>query len=261
MPRTSLPLSAQDYPYRRKPSFAGIALGLSLIVLSVSAFSRAANAQAMIPTLSETSLTYTTNSDGSVTFKASITTTDRAPATGSVKFVDETTQTLIGVVDALEASIRVPQLPPGEHSVRAYYSGSDGVFPYVTGASASPPLQYASLILPRVDLATLQDVAGSQLVTLTATVTAPDAKPRGLVVFKTGDRVLATQALDSSGRAAFITSALDEGSHRIVAAYQGSATLAPAVSTTLIVDVGQDGFNNALVVRGPSPPNDFSSLD
>lgn len=266
MPHTSLP------PFPRKwfahgrmvdaTSFVIILLFM-LPVVSALAWTSAAQAQEATPSISETALTSTANPDGSVTFTALVTTSDRTLPVGSVKFVDETTEQLVGVVDALSAIIRVPPLPAGPHSIRAYYSGSPGYFPYVTEPSVSTTLIYRSLAAPRIDLVTSQNGSpGSQLVTLTVRVTAPGMTPRGLVRFREGERVLATQTLDSDGEAAFITSALEEGSHRIVADYQGCSTLAAATSLTRVVDVGRAKFRNTVVFRGPAPLHGMmSSLD
>lgn len=222
---------------------------LTFTTFCLAELANSAAAQTMMPTVSETALSVMPNPDGSVTFTANITTDDRTQPVGSLKIVDESAETLIGIVDALQPSIRVRDLAPGTHEIRAYYSGSDGVFPYLTEPSVSVPLIYKVRAAPNVDLSVLQDGSGSQLVTLKATVTGQGGPARGRVVFREDERILAVQALDSDGQTSFITSALDEGSHRIAAEYQGNEVLAPAVSFTRIADIGAVRFHNAMIFR------------
>jgi uncharacterized repeat protein (TIGR01451 family) len=63
-----------------------------------------------------------------------------------------------------------------------------------------------------------------QSVTFTATVTGSGTTPTGTVTFMDGSTTLATVALNSSGGAAYSTSALSAGSHNIVASYSGDST-------------------------------------
>jgi hypothetical protein len=238
-----------NFPISNNLSLVRIAASITLAAFGLVAGAGRAHAQTMTPTLSDTALTCVSNPDGSVTFNVNVTTSDRTPAVGSVKIVDESAETLIGIIDALQPSIRVRDLAPGMHEIRAYYSGSDGVFPYLTEGSVSPIVDYMALAPSTVELETLQDADGSRLVTLKASVTAQGAPVQGRVTFSEGSRVLASQALDGAGQAAFITSALDDGSHRIVAEYKGNAVVATGVSLTHVVDVGGARFHNATLFR------------
>ena len=67
-------------------------------------------------------------------------------------------------------------------------------------------------------------------VSFTASVrgTESTAVPAGSVRFKEGSTLLASVALDASGRASFSTSGLSAGTHTITANYGGSASLNPS---------------------------------
>ncbi len=249
-------------PTRRVPR----AIVLSIIFVSAFALalSRSSSALAqseMLPLLTTISLDSLAHPDGSVTFKTSVTGRNGLMPNGSVKIVDETTQNLVAVFDVSDREIRVPQLPAGSHVLRAYYSGSDQYFPYVAQPSSSEPLIYNVLMAPRVDLAVVQNAGGAgELVTLTATVLGnalPNSNEElsGLVAFKDGDRVLATQRLDRAGQTSFVTTALEPGSHQIVAQYEGGETFAPAVSAARIVSVGPAGAVGEPEQRNELPPS------
>ncbi len=75
-------------------------------------------------------------------------------------------------------------------------------------------------------------------VTFTAAVTAPSGSPGGIVVFQEGSKILGSAAING-GSASLVLTTLAVGSHTIIAAYQGDASYALALSPAA-VEVIQD---------------------
>ena len=225
------------------PPFGFLSFFVFLAFIVTLMFSDSACAQTeMLPLLTTITLNSSPHQDGTVTFETSVTGRNGLMPNGSVKIVDETTQNLVAIFDVSDGGTRVRQLAAGPHLLRAYYSGSDAYFPYVAQPSVSDSLAYNVLMSSSVDLAVLQNDGGAgELITLTATVSGQSGRTSGLsglVVFMDGDRLLATQRLDRAGQASFVTTALEQGAHRIVAQYEGGETFGPAASAARVVSVG-----------------------
>lgn|GEM_PF-2492306 len=161
---------------------------------------------------------------------------------GTVQFVDETDHRVLGVTDVSIPWIVIDRLPAGPHVVRARYGGVMRFFPFVVDPSTSAPLAYADPVTPDVELSSTQNPSlPGEAVTLTAVVRGPAGIPSGTVTFRDIDAVLAHHVrLDSNGVASFTTSALNEGSRRIVAVYDGDANNHAARSRRLAQSVGQE---------------------
>ena len=71
-------------------------------------------------------------------------------------------------------------------------------------------------------------------VTFTATVTSPTTKPKGSVTFMDGATALGTGTVGGLGKAAFRTSTLTTGSHKITAVYPGNDNVTGSKSLVLI---------------------------
>ena len=101
-------------------------------------------------------------------------------------------------------------------------------------------LAYADPVTPDVELSSTQNPSlPGEAVTLTAVVHSSAGIPSGTVTFRDIDAVLADHVrLDSNGVASFTTSALSEGSRRIVAVYDGDANNHAARSRRLAQSVG-----------------------
>src|SRR5207244_5281932 len=97
-----------------------------------------------------------------------------------------------------------------------------------------------------------------QSLTFTATVTAnaPGAGvPGGTVSFKDGATTLATVAVDATGHAAYVTSALTVGSHTITAVYSGNTNYNTSTSSAITQTVNKDGTTTSLASsKNPSGP-------
>jgi hypothetical protein len=68
----------------------------------------------------------------------------------------------------------------------------------------------------------------------TATVQSTNNKPSGNVVFRDGDSILATVALDDMGSVVYSSASLGPGVHYIRAASSGTIGLAGSVSSVLV---------------------------
>ena len=120
-----------------------------------------------------------------------------------------------------KASIDIPGLAVGLHTITASYQGS------TTYSASSGSLTRTTYLVPTYTVVTvLPDPAVfGQAVTLTATISAGGGGRRpacGSVTLKDGSTALGTIAL-SGGKAVFSTSALTVGSQTITASYSGVA--------------------------------------
>ena len=168
----------------------------------------------------------------SVTLTASVHRDGVRIETGTVRFYDETDRWLLGIADAASPSIRVSGLKPGQHVIRAHYSGVPDQTAYSVRPSVSDTLTQVVLVSPKVALSVLRESSiQGPLMMVTATVSAQPDQPAGSVTFRTGENVLARQMLDQTGKAAFITSALEEGEHLLSAEYHGDGVFAPAAAS------------------------------
>jgi hypothetical protein len=173
---------------------------------------------------------------------------------GTVEFVDETDHRTLGVTNVSIPWIVIDHLAGGPHVLRARYSGVVRYFPFVVDPSTSAPVSYADQVTPAVELSSTQNPSlPGEAVTLTAVVRSPAGTPSGTIRFQDLDVVLADHVrLDSNGVASFTTSALNEGSRRIVAVYEGDANNTTARSRRLAQSVGDTAD---FLARSDRPPS------
>lgn len=157
---------------------------------------------------------------------------------GSVEFIDETANRVVGRTGTDAPWIVLHRLSDGPHTFRARYSGLQSYFPFVIEPGTSAPVVYTVRTEPRVVISSSQNPsAPGQAVTLTVVVKSRDGTPRGDVTIRDValDSVLADRVmLDSNGTASFTTSGLEQGSRTIVASYHGDARNKSATSTHLM---------------------------
>jgi hypothetical protein len=172
--------------------------------------------------------------------------------TGTVIFVvDGGAQAALDLDATSKATFRTATLSAGTHTIVALYQG-DANF----NQSASPPL---TQVVNRIDTRTAinsdpNPSTAGEFVTLTATVSAGPpgtGTPTGNVRFQEGDTIMATRALDASGRVTFVTSTLSVGTHLITAVYQGDSTYAGSMSP-LLVQIVKPGPATHFRVSAPS---------
>lgn len=157
---------------------------------------------------------------------------------GSIEFIDETQNRVIGRTSTTAPWIALHRLPAGQHTFRVRYSGMQSYFPFVIESSISAPVVYSVREVPDVALSSSQNPSSpGQAVTLSVVVKSRGGMPTGDVTIRdvTIDRLIAERLkLDSNGAVSFITSALEEGSRTLVASYSGDTKNTAAVSTQLI---------------------------
>jgi len=155
-------------------------------------------------------------------------------ATGSVTFTDGSTALGSAPLNANGvATLNLPSLAAGQHSIVATYGGDGADFP-----STSVPFVQAVQLRPTTDVltATATSLTGGQQVTLISVVrwSGPVA-PTGSVIFTEGNTVIGTSIVDSVG-VATISVTFDPGAATMVASYSGdsvySASQSPATPIT-----------------------------
>ena len=175
----------------------------------------------------------------SATFTATVTASAGTP-TGSVTFKDGSTPLKTVALDASgHATFATAALGVGAHTITAVYSGD---LTFATSSATATAAVQAAPTTTTVLTSSPNPSTMGQSVTLTATVTETGSTgtPTGTVTFKDGANSLKTVALDASGHASLVTSALSVGAHAITAVYSGDAKF-PASTGSATQTVTGDG--------------------
>ena len=137
------------------------------------------------------------------------------------------------------ATLSLPSLSVGAHTVSAVYTSSNGYPP----ATASPVTLTVGKATPAsVTLTSSVNPVLAQIpITFTAKVTSPVGTPTQTVTFLDGTTTIGTGTL-SGGVATLTISTLTAGTHNITAAYGGDANFAAASSSPLAELVEDFGF-------------------
>ncbi|HVM41258.1 MAG TPA: Ig-like domain repeat protein [Acidimicrobiia bacterium] len=187
-----------------------------------------------------------------VTLMATVPGVDGGPVpTGPVTFRSSLDGEL-GSADLLDgvAEVVTATLTEGTHQITAAYGGDASYLSSESG-SLTHEVQRRSVDGVTVTASRNPSVPAGE-VTFTATVIVPSGAPvaTGTVAFTAGGSPLGT-AVTADGVAALTTSALAEGTHSIVAAYQGDAGYQPAESPALTHEVRKT-VPGAVTVTVPS---------
>lgn len=177
------------------------------------------------PTITLTSSSNPSQPGAPVTFTATV----YPGATAPVTFYDGTTVIGTGVPNASGlATFTTSTLSSGSHAITASYPGDTNYSAGVSNVLNQVVGQVPTMIT--LTESTPAELLGTS-VTFTATVTAPAPTPTGTVTFKDGDTVIGTAPLSTngggivvtltSGNAAYSTSSLLTGDHKITAVYSG----------------------------------------
>lgn len=171
-----------------------------------------------------------------------------AVPTGTVTFLDSSTQLGSMPLKTGVAVLSVGTLTAGVHQLSASYSGDASH----TKAVSSPLTQTVKQASTTTRLTSAPNPSQSgQLVTFTATVnSSAGGSPSGMVTLLDGASVLGAASL-KGGVAAFKVSALTTGAHNITASYGGSTNFDDSVSTVLVQTVS--GLVTPTVVLTVSP--------
>ncbi len=172
-----------------------------------------------------------------VIFSAVVTSSSTIAPTGTVKFLDGSTQigatTITGTTGV--ATLTTSALTSGSHSISAAYQGSPNHGP----ATSAPIEQTVKKTVTTTTLAATPNpgIAGKNVV-LTAAVknSAGTAATNGSVTFVDGTTTLGTAALGAGGTAT-ISAKLGPGSHAVVASYAGDANDDGSSSAALVLPV------------------------
>ncbi|MGO4715025.1 Ig-like domain-containing protein [Bradyrhizobium sp. 2TAF24] len=173
-----------------------------------------------------------------VTFTAQVDADRGAVPGGFIDFFDEATMRWLGRAAVASPAITVADLAPGEHPIRAHYTGTTDFMPFIALPSSSNVLVHRVQAPSRLEVSSSPNpgVAGEPL-TVSAVVSAPAGTPTGMVTFRDGDHgLMARVRLDGRGRASFTTSALPGGSHLLSAEYEGDSRFA-RVTTTVRLEI------------------------
>jgi Bacterial Ig-like domain (group 3) len=150
--------------------------------------------------------------------------------TGSVTFLDGTTELGTVTLSSGTASISTSALTLGSHSITAEYSGDTTDFLPSTSDVSVEVVGGTTVAL----VASTNPSTFGQSVTFTATVAATAAGfvvPTGSVTLMDGSQSLGTFVIDSSGVASISTASLTGGTHAITAVYGGDTQFAPSTSS------------------------------
>src|SRR6476646_10643660 len=168
----------------------------------------------------------------SLTFTANVT---PASATGTVVFFDGSTPISGNLtLSSGAATLTIPALGAGTHSITAQYSGDAKVNPSTSAAW----IQTVNKANTAITLVQAEDIDGLKLGapgTFMATVTPTNAT--GSVVFFDGTTPISGAIPLNNGSATFTTSTLATGTHMISAQYGGDANFNGALSNSIKVKV------------------------
>ena len=171
-----------------------------------------------------------------VTLTATVTPTPTGTPAGTVSFFSGST--LLGTANVNSsgvATFTTSSLPAGTNSITAVYSGNAG---FATSTSSGLAVTVAGAPTSTALTAAPNPAATGEEVTLTATVSpAPLGVSKGTVSFFSGDTLLGTANVNSSGVATFTTAGLSPGTDTITAVYSGNADFAPSTSSGVEVTV------------------------
>jgi hypothetical protein len=171
-----------------------------------------------------------------------------AAPTGSVIFIDGTTQIGSSTLNGTSAAFSTPNLTVGTHQITAIYSGDSN---YAASTSAVSSVTVTAVLAATATSlsASSAKVTSGQSVTFTARV-APQSgtgSPTGTITFLDGTERIGSSTL-SGGSASFSTSTLSVGSHQIAGSYSGSSNYAASGSlvTLTVVSVPTADYSLSL---------------
>lgn len=179
---------------------------------------------------------------------ATVNVTGTTPASGTVRFMNGSTELGSATLNALGvATLSTASLPVGTYSLVAQYVGNSSFVPS-TSPAVSVTVNTSAAAATISLAATPNPVVVGAALTLVATVSTTGATAAtGSVSFMNGSTPLGSANLNSSGIATLTTASLPAGTYSLVAQYpgnssptpqgSGNATSAPTVSAAVLVTV------------------------
>jgi hypothetical protein len=152
--------------------------------------------------------------------------------TGTVKFLNGTTNLGTATLSGGIAILSTAKLPAGTLTITADYSGD--AQSATSSATTSQTVNVATTTTTVVS--SKNPATAGQTVKFTATVLSPTTTPTGAVTFMDGTTTLATVNL-AGGKASYSTTTLSSGVHDITAVYGGTANISGSTSTALVQTV------------------------
>lgn len=209
-----------------------------------------ADAAGPIPATSITSLVVAPAQPNVTQSVALLSTVMGSTPTGTVSFNDG--NAVLGSVELNNgaASIVVPPLPVGKHSLTATYSGDQQ-----NKSSTSAPENF-TVYAPTTTALTIEPSTPSLFQSATFTATVTGSNPGGTVTFKDGQTVLGTATL-SNGVATFTTTISTAGARTYVAAYGGDSQNLPSASPATTTNINR--LQSQLGWNYPAPPSSISA--
>ena len=147
-----------------------------------------------------------------------------------------------------EATLTLPSLPPGIHTITAQFQGD---FQFNASVSKPVSINVAAAFTSTALTAPATRFVAATAVPLTATVTPASAS--GSIVFADSGISLGTSPL-VAGAATLTTATLTPGTHNLTAAFTGNATLYPSQSPALTLEIDPSSSTVALAPLPASIP-------
>ncbi len=179
----------------------------------------------------------------SVTFKATVTDSAEVTPTGTVNFIDNTTDATIGTgtLSGGTATFTTSSLSATtSHVITAQYLGDGLNFASSLSNSVTQVVNPVHNPSSTIITSSLNPSAIGQSVVLTAVVfSTSGGTPTGTVTFLDGTSPIGTGALTAAGQATFTTSTLGLGSHSLTAMYSGDSGFVSSTSSALTQTINQ----------------------
>lgn len=174
-----------------------------------------------------------------VTVTAQVTSGGTAVSSGSVSFLDGTTQLSTATLDANGKGTWTGTLAAGSHTLTASFGGTSA---YAASTSASAAL---SVTQPAAQSSVALALSAAHLaqglpLEIVATVTGAGSAtptPTGIVTYTSGTTALGTATLDPTGVANFTSTLLPTGDNHITATYSGDSEYASSASSAAVVSI------------------------
>lgn len=184
---------------------------------------------------------------GAVTFTATVTNAGQDVAQGAVTFTDGAAQLGVVNVDGTGvATLTLPQMSAGAHSISANYAGNATNFAAQSGV-LNETVQLRSTATA---MTATVDPSNEQQVTLIAVERFTGAQtPTGTVTFTNGGAVVGTVPLDAAGVATLVVT-VQQAPESLVATYGGDAAYAGSASP--VTTVGGEASPQFKFVVNPS---------
>jgi sugar lactone lactonase YvrE len=186
----------------------------------------------------------------SVTFTATVDNGSSGAMSGTVVFLDGSTQLCSVTIASNAASCATAALTLGQHSVTAVYSGDANDAAATSSALTQVVQQTATLTLS----AAPNPAVVTASVTMTFTATATTGTPSGTAAFYDGTTALGAVGLSGAGFATFSTAQLLPGTHSLSVQYAGDALDAAGKSNTVSLVVQQATTATTLATSNATVP-------